>query len=183
MSDDERWYRWLPDRAGDAAFADIAAAVEDFESVDTESGRAATEWLKQESLANHPYTLTWLLVEEGRVEAYYAICSAEITLTERQRRQLPVHDRAHRLHPRQGASLIAWIAKHRDATVGGEFIALHAAYTATEVSKLQGNIALAVDPFDEGTSEFWQSQYGFRPAHVPEFGHRRRLWLPLHEVD
>jgi hypothetical protein len=81
----------------------------------------------------------------------------------------------------RGGSLIAWIARHRDATVPGELILLHAIYIATEVAKLQGNIVLAVDPFDEPTSLFWQEHYGFRLSQVADEGPNRpqRLWLPL----
>jgi choline dehydrogenase-like flavoprotein len=186
MVGDERWYRWLPDIAEEAVFSDIAAAVDAFVSMDTEPGRAATDWLKHESLANHPSTVTWLLVQDGRVEGYHAMCSAEITLTERHRRQLVEADRTHRLHPRQGASLIAWIAKHREANIPGELLALHAVWVAMEVAQLQGNIALAVDPFDEDTAEFWQDRYGFRAASGADRGQSNRplrLWLPLHPRD
>lgn len=182
MIGEERWYRWLPNMAEEAAYSDVAAAVQDFVSVDSDSGRAATMWLREESLANHPSTVTWLMVQEARVEGFYALCSAEVRLTERHRKRLSAGDRAHKLHPKQGASLIAWIAKHRDATVPGELILLHAAYTATEVAKLQGNIALAVDPFDEETSVFWQEEYGFRTSSITagaDAGRPQRLWLPL----
>jgi hypothetical protein len=87
-----------------------------------------------------------------------------------------------RLHPRQGASLIAWVAKHREATLPGELILLHAAWVATTVAVLQGNLLLTVDSFDESVAEFWQEHDGFRLSQSAEEGRPNRLlrlWLPL----
>jgi hypothetical protein len=164
----------------DPAYAHLAEGVQDFESNDTEGGRAATDWLKYHSLANHPWTVTRLVVRAGLVEGFYALCSAEVRLTQRHRKELEEDDEnTHRLHPRQGASLIAWVAKHREATVPGELILLHAAWIATKVATLQGNILLTVDSFDESTAEFWQEHYGFRQSRSADEGGLLRLWLPL----
>src|SRR4051812_9645797 len=129
MTDAESWHVWSPTIADDPAYAHLAEGVQDFESKDTEGGRAATDWLKYHSLANHPSTVTRLVVRAGLVEGFYALCSAEVRLTQRHRKELEEDDEnTHRLHPRQGASLIAWVAKHREATVPGELILLHAAW-------------------------------------------------------
>src|SRR5215213_1222195 len=67
---------------------------------DTEGGRAATDWLKYHSLANHPSTVTRLVVRAGLVEGFYALCSAEVRLTQRHRKKLEEDDEnTHRLHP------------------------------------------------------------------------------------
>ena len=183
MTDGESWHVWSPEVADDPAYSYLAEGVREFESKDTDSGRAATDWLKHQALANHPSTVTRLVVRDGRVEGFYALCSAEVTLTQRHRKELRKADEhTHRLHPRQGASLIAWVAKHRDATVSGELILLHAAWIATTVAGLQGNILLTVDPFDESVAEFWQDRYPFRLSQSADDGgpnRLMRLWLPL----
>jgi hypothetical protein len=183
MTDGESWHVWSPKIADDPAYAYLADGVRSFESKDTEGGRAATDWLKYHSLANHPSTVTRLVVRAGRVQGFYALCSAEVKLTQRHRKELQEdEEHTHRLHPRQGASLIAWVAKHRDATVPGELILLHAAWIASQVASLQGNILLTVDSFDESVADFWQDHYGFRLSRSPDDGESNRLlrlWLPV----
>jgi hypothetical protein len=182
MTAGESWHVWSPEIADDPAYAYLAEGVRDFESKDTEAGLAATDWLKHHALPNHPSTVTRLVVSDGRVAGFYALCSAEVTLTQRHRKELQEEENTHRLHPRQGASLIAWVAKHREATFPGELILLHAVWVATTVAALQGNILLTVDSFDESAAERWQERYGFRMSQSPdERGPHRlsRLWLPL----
>lgn len=177
----EFWYRWRPAFAESAAYADIAEAVEGFEPVANDAGRAAADWLKYSSLDDYPSTATWLAYHDQRIEGFFAICSAEITLSERQRKERlgrGGRSHKHRLHPQQPASLITWLGKHAKATMAGDAIIRYAAYVATQVAELQGNIALVVDPFDGKTAEFWRKRYGFRSA-KPE----GRLWIPLHEEE
>ena len=183
MTDGESWHVWSPQVADDSAYSYLADGVLEFESKDTDSGRAATDWLKYQALANHPSAVTRLVVRDGRVEGFYALCSAEVKLTQRSRKELREdEENTHRLHPRQGASLIAWVAKHREATIPGELILLHAIWVATTVAGLQGNILLTVDSFDESIAEFWQDRYGFRMSRSADDGgpdRLLRLWLPL----
>lgn len=177
----EFWYRWLPASAESGVYADIAEAVQNFKPVDNDAGHAAAEWLKNSSLDDYPSTATWLAYYDQRIEGFFAICSAEITLSERQRNErLSRKGRSdeHRLHPKQPASLITWLGKHADAKMAGNLIISYAAFVATQVAELQGNIALVVDPFDGKTEQFWRKHYGFRSA-KPE----GRLWIPLHEEE
>jgi hypothetical protein len=175
----ELWYRWRPEYAESAAYEDIAEAIENFEPVATEAGYAAADWLKNSSLDDYPSTATWIAYRNQRVEGYFAMCSAEVELYERQRKKYLHREsrhRKHRLHPRQPASLITWLGKHAKAQIHGEAIIHHAAYIASQVAELQGNIALVIDPYDDATSAFWQDRYSFLRSAQPG-----RLWIPLQE--
>lgn len=177
---DETWYVWSPDLEDDPEYEKIAGAVEEFESLDTAPGRDATRWLREEALDNHPSTITRLMVLDDRVEGFYAISSAHIRLSQRHRKRALRNHRAHRLHPEQPASLIPWLAKRWDAKIDALPLILHAAYIASEVAELQGNIALAIDPYDEDVAEIWTKRYGFRASSQDASeGKSRRLWLPL----
>lgn len=177
----EYWYRWRPEFAESAAYADIAEAVDHFEPVDNDAGRAAAAWLKNSALGDYPSTATWLAYHNQRIEGFFAICSSEVTLYERQRKKhlgREGRSREHRLHPQQPASLITWLGKHVNAAMAGDSILHYAAYIATQVAEQQGNIALVLDPFDEETAEFWRDRYSFlRSAKAG------RLWIPLHDEE
>jgi hypothetical protein len=80
----ERWVRWVPDvEHQDPA---LARQVGAFEPVDTPAGQAAARWLKEKALINHPSTVTRLLLRDERVEGFYAICSAQVRLSQRDAR-------------------------------------------------------------------------------------------------
>jgi hypothetical protein len=123
-----------------------------------EAGREAAAWLRDRALDEYGSSITYLMLRKGRVEAFYALCSAEVLLTGGDRTKLFRGSRAnsHEVSRRQPASLIAWAAKRTDG--GGNCGALimgHALATAWEVAELQGNIALVLDPYDEQTAEMW----------------------------
>jgi hypothetical protein len=172
----EDWIRWTPDTA---RASDLAAAVEAFEPVDRDAGHRAAEWLKTDALRNHGSTVTYLMVVGGRLEAFYAICSAQVRLTQRDRPALRSDEEELLLSPVQPASLLAWLGKHRDAEVDGHQVLLHALGTAQAVAELQGNIAFVLDPYDEQTADFWQRRYGFRRSQEELRSGLRRLWMPL----
>lgn len=176
----ELWYRWRPAFAESAAYEDIAEAIENFEPVDTAAGHAAADWLKRASLADYPSTATWVAYHQQRIEGYFAICSAEVTLYDRQRKKHLGQGRhhEHRLHPQQPASLITWLGKHAKATIPGRVILQQAAYISSQVAEWQGNIALVLDPYDDKTAEFWLESYPFLRSAKPG-----RLWMPLQEDD
>lgn len=124
-------------------------------------------------------TVTRLLLRDERVEGFYAICSAQVRLSQRDRKELTsVHH--HTLHPIQPAALVAWIAKRHDAEISGRKLVAHAVFVASQVAELQGTIALVLDPHDGEVSRVWRERYGFRPAVAEEGKRTRRLWLPLH---
>jgi hypothetical protein len=121
-------------------------------------------------------------VVEGRLRAFYALQSGTFTLSERDRSEPNIRAVVGAgdglgLHANQPASHILWLAKDRTARdLEVKTILAHAIHTAKQVAELQGNVALVVDPYENGESlgKRWRA-YGFRPAE----GVRMRLWLPL----
>ena len=176
------WYQWTPLNAGSAAYEDIAAAIEEFESLETPAGDAATVWLKQHALANHPSSITYLLLLDGRLEGYFAMVSSSLELTQRRRKTLRPGEKDYPLDPTQGASLVAWIARNRHGTLPGRHLVTYAISIALEVAAHQGTVALVLDPYDEATGNEWAKKYGFKSARTPD-GLRPRLWLPLHPAE
>jgi hypothetical protein len=188
-NDIEEWFRWTPEVAreevdGELVNQDLIDAVAEFQSMDTEAGEAATDFLQNRALDNHPSTMTRLLKRGGRIHAFYAICSGSFELSQSQRDEPEIGAalgvaQGFRLHPTQPTSTVAWLAKHREADqdVNSALIMAHAIYTAQVVARQQGNVALAVDPYrgDEFLEDHWTG-LGFRRAH----GKRTRLWFPLH---
>ena len=82
------------------------------------------------------------------------------------------------LAPIQPATLVAWLARHRDASVSGGHLLSYAVHIALKVRDLQGSVALVLDPWDEDAARAWMAQYGFRWS-APEGGAQRKLWIPL----
>ncbi len=174
---EERWHVWSPHKAADSANVALVEAVRSFQSTDTEAGKAATLWLRERSLEAHPSVVTRLLVSDGIVQGFYTLASSQVRLTQRQRRGLTDSAVVNAVQP---ASFIEWMAKHRDAEAGVvDAILLHAAYTAIQVTQLQGNVALVVDPIDEETAALWQDRYGFRRSLSDDPNELKRLWIPL----
>jgi hypothetical protein len=178
-SHDVYWHQWTPENAEDAVYADIARGVEEFESLESPAGEAATAWLKEDALPNHPSTITYLLALDGRIEGYFALASSSLELTQSHRKQLKSGQKDYLLDPTQGASLVAWIARHRDAVVSGRSLFLYAISVAQDAARLQGAVAFVLDPYDEKTAAKWAANYGFKSARTPR-GEKPRLWIPLH---
>lgn len=171
----ERWIQWIP---GMSATDEIREAARNFEPVDNSAGQAAASWLAEQASVNHPSTVTHLMVVNGRIEAFFALCSAQVKLSQRERRRALEGEREHRLLPVQPAALIAWLARDRRSEVSGVDILAQAAAAALEVIDVgQGQIALALQAFDEDTAEFWRDRYGFRPSQALN-GHGA-LWKTL----
>jgi hypothetical protein len=173
------WYQWTPANAASAAYADIERAVADFESIDTDAGREATRWLQEDALRDHPSTITYVLLSGSRIDGYFAIASGSVTLTQRHRKGLAPGQSDYVLSPTQGASLIAWVARHRDGATPGRKIVLYALSIALKVARLQGTPVAVLDPFDDATAELWVERYQFRRSRTPG-GNDMRLWVPLH---
>lgn len=166
------WVRWTPEVADREP--DVAAAVESFEAVDTEAGRAATAWLKERALLDYRSSVTHLMIIEDRVEAYYSLASAQVELRQSDRRKVEAE------HPVQPAALITWIAKHRYAQTSGIEVLAHAAGTALNVAEHQGVVALVLDPYDDDTAEMWKRPpYRFKPSRTRAPSGRPRLWRSL----
>jgi hypothetical protein len=110
-------------------------------------------------------------VAQHRVEDFYVLASAQVALSQRDRRRFGVD------HVQVPAGLIAWIAKNDQADVDGKVLMLHAAATARRVAALQATTVLVVDPYDDETAEMWRGRFGFRSSAEP--AERKRLWLAL----
>jgi hypothetical protein len=202
----ETWARWYPSRAREQH--EWVQAVQQFQAMDTEAGREATRWLKEDSLLNHGSTVTRIMLLEGRVEGFYALASAQVKLFSRDhktllkgslyREGLTMADAgAFRLKPTQPASLVAWIAKREGSEISGAEILWHAAKTALKIAEEQGNIALVLDPWDDITAErVWSKPpYNFKPSaplkafesgdseQTTQPPRPRRLWRTLMSSD
>jgi len=149
----------------------LRGALEEFDAGKRASARAASVWLRGEALMAYATARTRLLVGEGRVAGFYSLASAQVALSQRDRRRLGVA-------PVQApAVLVAWIAKDTRADIDGKTLLLHAAATARRAATMQATSVLVVDPYDQETAVMWRGRYGFRPAAGSAQG--GRLWLPL----
>jgi hypothetical protein len=175
------WYQWTPANADSAAYEDVAQAIAEFESLDTKAGREATRWLREDALLNHPSTVTYVLKSGTRIDGYFAVASGSVTLTQRHRKELAPGQRDFALSPTQGASLIAWLARHKDkdGETPGQAIVLYALFVALKAAHVQGTPVAVLDPYDDETAKFWMDRYGFRRSRTP-WGNDVRLWVPLH---
>ncbi len=163
------WIIW--DASTAAARTDIVAAVEAFESIGTPAGNDAARWLRVDALANDGSTRTWLLLAEGRVEGYVALCAGQVDLAATDVAALGLPPG----RPRLPAILLAWIARHRQSSVSGKELIDIAYGIAQRVSRQIGAVAFALDPGDDAVAEIWRAEpYGFRTA-----SRGKRLWLPI----
>jgi hypothetical protein len=155
--------------------AELRGALDAFSAGNRPAAAAAAHWLKSRALTAYQTARTRLLVAEHRVAGFYSLASAQVALSQRDRRRLGVE-------PVQvPAALVAWIAKDARADVDGKTLLLHAAATARRAATLQATSVLVVDPFDEETAVMWRGRFGFRPSAEP--AERRRLWLPLQTLS
>jgi hypothetical protein len=178
-ADEGFWYQWTPINASSPAYADVADGVDLFESLDTPAGRAATRYLREQSLQDYPSTVTYVYMVGDQVDGYFSLASGSVTLTQRHRKSLRSGQRDYPVSPTQGASLVAWLARHRDGIVSGRKILVYALSIALQVARRQGTLAVVLDPFDDDTAEMWAGRYGFRRSQT-RAGSDVRLWIPLH---
>jgi hypothetical protein len=175
------WFRWRPENLGSAAYADIVEAVKRFEPVDNEAGHMSARWLREEALHDGKMTGTWLFYTNQTLQGFVSICSGNITLHDdgranafrRTLQGLPGIRYAGELMP---ASEIRWMGKHTKSEIDGEVILNHAVRIAHDVAELQGNAALVIDPYDEGTANFLLEKYEFLRS-----AKKGQLWLRLQE--
>jgi hypothetical protein len=151
--------------------SELRRALTDFDAGGRAAAGAAGEWLQTEAVAAHQTSRTRLLIAGRRVAGFYSLASAQVELSQRDRRRADVAP------VRVPAALITWIAKDRRAEIEGKLLLLHAVATARRAAALQATAVLVVDPFDEKTAEMWCKRYGFRPS--AEARKPKRLWLPL----
>jgi len=186
----DAWVRLTPEVVDDLGedHADrLLRALDSFESLDNGAGAAAAEWLRTKALAMHGSTVTYLWLVGRKVEGFYSLCSSNVRLSSGHRKRVFKETGLSVLEipSLQPASLVAWIAKQADASSDcGRAVLFHAFSVATEVSHLQGSIALVLDPFDDQTAEMWERRTDVpfhRSARSPGDDEQkpRRLWTPL----
>jgi hypothetical protein len=154
---------------------ELRLALDGFDAGERAAARAAGIWLRTEAVAAHQTSRTRLLVAGGHVAGFYSLASAQVELSQRDRKRVGVNP------VRVPATLVTWIAKNRRATIDGKLLLLHAVATARRAAELQATSVLVVDPFDEETAAMWRERFGFRPS--AETRKPRRLWLPLQVAD
>ncbi len=163
----------LPSR-DDELPTDLRLALDDFDAGKRAAAKAAGAWLQTQAVAAHQTSRTRLLIAGRRVAGFYSLASAQVELSQRDRRRVSVAP------VRAPAALITWIAKDKRAGIDGKLLLLHAAATARRAAELQATSVLVVDPFDEETAAMWRERYGFRAS--VETRKPKRLWLPLEPV-
>jgi hypothetical protein len=174
LADSEPTWITLPSQENEVP-NELRDALDAFDAGERPAGLAARTWLRTAALASHQTSRTRLLIAGGRVVGFYSLASAQVELSQRDRRRIDVAP------VRVPAALITWIAKDKRAEIDGKLLLLHAAATARRAAELQATSVLVVDPFDEETAAMWRERYGFRTsveARMP-----KRLWLPLQPVD
>jgi hypothetical protein len=150
-------------------------AIDAFDAGDRPAARAATEWLKAEAFDCAQIARTRVLVASRQVLAYFSLSSAQVSLSQRDRRRLGM-DPA-RTPASVPAALVGWIARDPTTQIAGEEILLHAAATVRRADALLATAVLVIDAYDEDTAGMWRRRFGFRRSH--DNAKPRRLWTPL----
>jgi len=150
---------------------ELRTALEDFHAGERPAARAAAEWLRTQAVPAHQTSRTHLLIAGHRLAGFYSLASAQVELSQRDRRRVGVDP------VRVPAALITWIAKDERAEIHGRELLLHAVAVSRRAAELQATTVLVVDPFDDDTSAMWRERYGFRPS--ADDRKPKRLWLPL----
>jgi hypothetical protein len=174
LADPQPTWITLPSRDEELP-ADLRLALDDFDAGERAAAKAAGVWLRTEAVAAHQTSRTRLLIADRRVAGFYSLASAQVELSQRDRRRAGV------VPIRVPAALITWIAKDKRAEIDGKLLLLHAAATARRAAELQATTVLVVDPFDNETAAMWRKHYGFRAS--AETRKPKRLWLPLEPAD
>lgn len=174
LADSQPSWITLPSRDEELP-SELRLALGDFDAGARTAARAACAWLQTQAVAAHQTSRTHLLIADRRVAGFYSLASAQVELSQRDRRRVGVAP------VRVPAALITWIAKDRRAVIDGKLLLLHAVATARRAAELQATSVLVVDPFDEETSAMWRERHGFRPS--VESRKPKRLWLPLQPAD
>ena len=155
----------------------LGDAVGRFKAPRGRAGRAAELWLKEHALKEASHIATYVLLADGEVAAFYSLGMSEVELRTEQRKQLAAG------HPRQGAVLIAWLARAAEASVDAETILRHAVGISQTGARHVGAAVVALDPYDAATERYWRERFGFRASLTrrPDADgiERPRLWMPL----
>lgn len=169
------WIPWDPEQA----FADerLARAVSEFEAVPCPAGWAAERWLKEDALANHGLTLTYVALLNMRVEGFYTMRAGDVVVSTSHQKTFALP------HPRQGVALLVWLAKCGTARLSGLELLAHALERARAVARLQGIAGIALDPFDAASGAVWRRPpYEFMKSETKLPNGLKRLWKPLDDA-
>lgn len=167
---DRGWFRWRPAAESELVYSDIARAIAEFKPKNKGAGKEAAEWLKEKAISDYPASATWVFYDNGRIEGFFSICSGNFKLRER-----AIKDRLPGGGMLKPASEITWLCKHAEAVVGGQWLLMRATSIAREVAKIQGNIALVINPYDGDTARMLREKHSF----LEEDPRSGKLWLPL----
>lgn len=170
LADPQPTWITLPSRDEELP-TELQLALDDFDAGERAAARAAGAWLRTQAVAAHQTSRTRLLIADRRVAGFYSLASAQVELSQRDRRRVGVAP------VRVPAALITWIAKDKRAEIDGKLLLLHATAIARRAAELQATSVLVVDPFDEETAIMWRERYGFRAS--VETRKPKRLWLQL----
>lgn len=172
---EHEWVHLTAEQLGDDVA--LVRAIERFHAPAGRAGDAAAAWLKERALKETGHIATYVLLDEGEVAGFYALGMSEVELRSQHRKGISAS------HPRQGAVLILWLARAADANVDAGTILRHAVGIAQIGSRRVGAAAIAVDPFDAATEDYWRQHFGFRTSLTKRTDAdgepRSRLWLPL----
>lgn len=153
---------------------DIAEAVAAFEGDQRHPVSAeGAQWLREDA-AEERACVTRLLFNGGRLAAFYALASAEVEISRpKELERLGILGGR-----RVPASHIEWLVRSRYFKGVGKRVLLHATLVARDVAKVQGNLVLSLDPYDDGTADMWRG-FGFEKSRTELGEGLRRMYLPL----
>jgi hypothetical protein len=170
----DEWFSWNTETA--ETYPELADAVGQFQpDPKHRAGQEAAEWLARHA-KREKACMTRLLVVGGEVAAFYAIASAEVTISrpkELQRLGVLSGDAS-----RVPCSHLEWIARAHKHYGAVEKLLFHATAVAQDVAALQGNVVLSLDPYNEQVAKVWRDKYGFRKSRT-EIDGLPRMYLPL----
>ena len=130
LADSQPSWITLPSRDEELP-SELRLALDDFDAGERAAARAACAWLRTQAVAAHQTSRTRLLIAGCRVAGFYSLASAQVELSQRDRRRVGVAP------VRVPATLITWIAKDRRAVIDGKLLLLHAAATARHAAELR----------------------------------------------
>lgn len=168
------WVRWNDAVRGEHGW--LEQAIVDFDPGPRPAGQAAALWLREHGLSgeSQPY----LAVVDRSIAGFYALTVGQVLLSSSHRKKLGL------TYSTQGAVLVTWMAKSAHHDLAGGVLVTDATGIALEIAEKASATVLALDPYDQPTSEMWKSRYAMRESRT-ELRARdgepalRRLYLPL----
>jgi len=168
------WVRWNAAVRGEHGW--LEQAIVDFDPGPRPAAQAAALWLREHGLSgeSQPY-----LAVVGRcIAGFYALTVGQVVLSSGRRKKLGL------TYSTQGAVLVTWMAKSAHHDLDGGVLVTDAIGIALEIAEKASATVLALDPYDQPTSEMWKSRYAMRESRTELMARDgepalRRLYLPL----